>query len=329
MSKFKVSLRQLIEEFELETLHLPKDPEKRFIENTDVTRPSLQLAGYTDVFDNTRIQVVGKTEISYLKHLEELDGDTRLVSERCDRFFALQPPIVIICHDLACEEYILQAAQRHDVPLARSSIDTCEFISTMIYYLNRSLAPRITRHGVLMEIYGEGILVLGESGIGKSETAVELIARGHRLIADDAVEIRRVSSRSLVGSSPRNIRHFMELRGIGIINARRVFGTGSVKVKQSIDLIIRLEAWNDAARYDRFGNVREYMEIMGVRVPVLTIPVKPGRNVAVIIEAATMNFRLDRMGYNATRELMRGLGLPEEEDPPVERVIHDSGWDLD
>ncbi len=325
-SKFSVSLQRIIDEFELETIYLPVDPEKVLISNTDCMRPSLQLAGFTDIFDDSRIQIIGRTETAYLERLRMGVG-LELAIARCSKFFSLKPPAVIICAGQPCADYFLRAAKDNNVPLFRSPYDTSEFISTVIYWLHKHLAPRVTRHGVLMEIYGEGILILGESGIGKSETAVELVVRGHRLIADDAVEIRRVSSQSLVGASPANIRHFMELRGVGIINAQRVFGSGSVKVTQKIELIIRLETWSDVNQYDRFGLNRDYMEILGIKVPVMTIPVKPGRNLAVIIEAAAMNFRLNRMGYNATRELMQGLGLPEEDLPMPEQRIEDYGWD--
>ena len=322
LSKFKISLKRIIDEYSLEVLYMPQDPANIFIHSTDVSRPSLQLAGFTEIFDNSRVQVFGKTEISYLDHM-----DKELAAKRCDGFFALHSPVAIVCNNLHCEDYLIDAAKRHGVPLLRTPHDTCEVISALIYRLNITLAPRITRHGVLMEIYGEGTLILGDSSVGKSETAVELIARGHRLIGDDAVEIRRTNSQTLVGSAPSNIRHFMELRGIGIINARRIFGMGSVNVTQRIRLIIKLEPWDDAKHYDRFGSGNEYMEIMGVRIPMITIPVKPGRNIAVVIETAVMNFRLKRFGYNATRELMRGLGLPDDEEYVEPKIVTDPGWD--
>lgn len=325
LTKFQISLKRLIDEFDLEVINCPSKPEEIFIRNTDVTRPSLQLAGFTEIFDDTRVQIFGRTEVRYLEHLA-VKG---LAAERCDGFFALHPPVAIVCNGLPCDNYIAESAKKYGVPLLRTNEDTCEFISALITQLNKTLAPRITRHGVLMDIYGEGVLILGESGVGKSETAVELMARGHRLIADDAVEIRRVSSRRLTGSAPYNIRHFMELRGIGIINARRLYGMGSVKVIEKINLIIRLEPWDDTRQYDRFGLTSEFMEIMGVKLPCVTIPVRPGRNLAVIIETATMNSRLKKMGYNATRELMRGLGLPDDDMPPEEKVITDMGWNSD
>ena len=206
----------------------------------------------------------------------------------------------------------LQAScEKYKVPLLRTSDTTSGFMAALIAYLNVQLAPRITRHGVLVEVYGEGILLLGDSGVGKSETAIELVKRGHRLIADDAVEIRRVSAKSLVGSAPENIRHFIELRGIGIVNARRIFGMGAVKVTEKIDMMIQLEQWDSEKVYDRMGLDNEYADILGIKVPLLTIPVKPGRNLAIIIEVAAMNNRQKKMGYNAAQELMRNLGMSD------------------
>ena len=213
---------------------------------------------------------------------------------------------------------ILSLAPRYGVPVCRTSDGTSAFIASLISYLNVQLAPRITRHGVLVEVYGEGILLLGESGVGKSETAIELVKRGHRLIADDAVEIRRVSSRSLVGSSPENIRHFIELRGVGIINARRIFGMGAVKVTEKIDMVIQMEQWDSSKVYDRMGMDSEQTEILGIRVPMLTIPVKPGRNLAIIIEVAAMNNRQKKMGYNAAHELLSKLGMAADFGAPTE-----------
>ena len=193
--------------------------------------------------------------------------------------------------------------------LLRTKLSTSELISSLISILNVELAPRITRHGVLVEVYGEGILLMGESGVGKSETALELIKRGHRIIADDAVEIRRVSDRTLVGTSPDNIRHFMELRGVGIINARRIFGMGAVKVSEKLDIVVQLETWNQSKVYDRMGIESEYINILGLDIPSVTIPVKPGRNLAVIIEVAAMNNRQKKLGYNAAQELLENLGM--------------------
>ena len=195
--------------------------------------------------------------------------------------------------------------------MLQSADTTSGVMASLIAFLNVQLAPRITRHGVLVEAYGEGILLVGDSGVGKSETAIELVKRGHRLIADDAVEIRRVSSKTLVGSAPDNIRHFIELRGIGIVNVRRIFGMGAVKMTEKIDMVIQMEQWNKDKIYDRMGLKDEYMDILGIQVPMLTIPVKPGRNLAIIIEVAAMNNRQKKMGYNAAQELMQNLGMTE------------------
>jgi HPr kinase/phosphorylase len=322
-TKFKVSLERLCEEFPMEQIYLPQPASQVFIHTTDINRPGLQLAGFFDVFEPERIQIFGKSEMVYLQRL-----DAAVAIERIDRLMASKPPLVVVCRALDIPEILLEAVRRYEISLCRTDEITSDFLSSMFAILNVLLAPRITRHGVLMEIYGDGVLLLGESGVGKSETAVELIVRGHRLIADDAVEIRRVSNKSLVGSSPDNIRHFMELRGIGVVNVRRMYGMSAVKITAKIDLIIQLEPWQDGKHYDRFGVENEYMEIMGIKVPAVTIPVKPGRNLAVIIEAATMNLRLKKLGYHPARELMQHLGMSEDELPPIEKIIGNSNWDV-
>ncbi len=225
-----------------------------------------------------------------------------------------KPPAIIICRSLKPYPEMMEAAKRHGVALLGTADTTSSLVAALVSYMNVELAPRVTRHGVLVEVYGEGILLVGDSGVGKSETAIELIKRGHRLIADDAVEIRRVSKKSLVGTAPENIRHFIELRGIGIINARRIFGMGAVKLTEKIDMVINLEIWDKTKVYDRMGMENEYTEILGLRVPVLTIPVKPGRNLAVIIEVAAMNNRQKKMGYNAAKELLQNLGMTYNDD---------------
>jgi len=226
--------------------------------------------------------------------------------------FSQRIPAIIITRELPEFAEMKELAEEYEVPLLRSKESTSNFIAGLIAYLNLTLAPRITRHGVLIEIYGEGVFITGESGVGKSETAIELVKRGHRLVADDAVEIRKVSNISLVGSSPDNIRHFLELRGIGIINARRLFGIGAVKMTEKIDLVVELEQWSSEKVYDRMGVDTEFMNILGVKIPCLTIPVKPGRNLAVILEVAAMNNRQKKMGYNAARELLNRLGMESE-----------------
>ena len=229
-----------------------------------------------------------------------------------DEFFAKKPVAVIIARNLADDNIYADMAKKHGVPLLVSRDSTSDFEAALIAFLNLHLAPRITRHGVLVEVYGEGILLLGESGVGKSETAIELVKRGHRLIADDAVEIRRVSSKSLVGTAPDNIRHFIELRGIGIINASRIFGVGAVKLTEKIDLVINMEQWDVNKNYDRMGLETQKTEILGLQVPSLTIPVKPGRNLAVIIEVAAMNSRQKKLGYNAAEDLLNRLGMNDD-----------------
>ncbi len=305
---FKVSLQRLIEEFKLENIYAPKDPNEIMIDENDVNRPGLQLMGFYEYFNPERIQIIGKMEFAYLSTIDE---KTR--RERLQRLFSQRIPALIITRELPYFPEMLELATEFEVPLLRSKESTSNFIAGLIAFLNLTLAPRITRHGVLIEIYGEGVFITGESGVGKSETAIELVKRGHRLVADDAVEIRKVSNISLVGSSPDNIRHFLELRGIGIINARRLFGIGAVKMTEKIDLVVELEQWNSEKIYDRMGVDTEFVNILGVKIPSLTIPVKPGRNLAVILEVAAMNNRQKKMGYNAARELLNRLGM--ESDP--------------
>ena len=301
-----VELSRIIKEFSLETLYMPEAPEKILIKNNDVNRPGLQFGGYYKYFDNTRIQIVGKAEESYIKHFS-----SEKYNQLVDTFFAAKPTAVIISRNIELEGFC-EAAKSYGVPLMRTSESTSEFMAALIAFLNLSLAPRITRHGVLVEVYGEGILILGESGVGKSETAIELVKRGHRLIADDAVEIRKVSNKSLVGAAPNNIRHFIELRGIGIINVSRIFGAGAVKLTEKIDYVINIEPWDNEKVYDRMGLEEQTTEILGLNIPSITIPVKPGRNLAVIIEVAAMNNRQKKLGYNAAADLLSRLGMSDQ-----------------
>ena len=302
--EFKVLLTKVVKELSLEPLFLPDDYENIQISSMDVNRPGLALTGYLDFFDKTRIIIFGKTEYSYL---------ARFGSEQqrhvIENLFKLKPPAIIIARNLPEKDEILSTAKLYDIPVLRSPDSTSSLSASLVSFLSVELAPRITRHGVVVEVYGEGCLLIGDSGVGKSETAIELIKRGHRLIADDAVEIRRVSKTSLVGSSPDNIRHFIEVRGVGIINARRIFGMGAVKLTEKINMVINMELWDSTKVYDRMGLENEYMEILGIDVPVLTIPVKPGRNLAIIIEVAAMNNRQKKMGYNGAQELLQSLGM--------------------
>lgn len=304
---FKISLDKIISEFSLEELYMPESGDKIFISSPEINRPGLQFAGYFEYFAPERIQILGISEIEFLRRFTE-----EKARERLEKFFSGSPAAVIIARGLHIEDYYKEIAEKYSVPLLRSGMSTSEFTAAIIAFLNLHLAPRITRHGVFVEVYGEGILILGESGIGKSETAIELVKRGHRLIADDAVEIKRVSSKSLVGSAPENIKHFIELRGIGIINASRIFGIGAVKPTEKVDFIINLELWDVNKVYDRMGIENQTTEILGLEIPSMTIPVKPGRNLAVIIEVAAMNNRQKKLGYNAAEDLLHRLGIEDD-----------------
>ena len=308
--KFKVSLEKIIDEFKLETIYIHKDAKEIMIDENDVNRPGLQLMGFYEYFNPERIQIIGKMEFAYLSTIDE---KTR--RERLQMLFAQRLPALIITRELPYFAEMLELAKEYEVPLLRSKESTSNFMSGLIAFLNLNLAPRITRHGVLIEIYGEGVFITGESGVGKSETALELIKRGHRLIADDAVEIRRTSSRTIVGSAPDNIRHFIELRGVGIINARRIFGVGAVKLTEKIDMVIQLEPWEEGKTYERLGIDSEYTNILGIEVPISVVPVQPGRNLSIIIEAAAMNNRQKKMGYNAARQLLHNLGMTDDVVP--------------
>ncbi len=308
---YTVPLSAIIKETSLEVVHMPCDPVTRMVASSDINRPGLALSGYLDYFDSDRIQVMGKNEYGFM---ENLPHDLR--ESHLNELVGTNPPAIIVTRDLPIMPELLEACREHGVPLLRSKESTSSLMAALIAYLNVELAPRITRHGVLVEVYGEGVLLLGDSGIGKSEAAIELIKRGHRLIADDAVEIRRVSAKTLVGSSPDNIRHFIELRGIGIVNVRRVFGIGSVKNTEKINMAIQLEPWDSNKVYDRMGLDGETLDILGIEVPFLTIPVQPGRNLAVIVEVAAMTNRQKKMGYNAAQELLHKLGMADENGLP-------------
>ena len=306
-TNFTIGLSKIISEFSLEVLNMPQTDEEIMVSSAEVNRPGLQMAGYFEFFDDTRIQIIGKSEESFLKRFTEEKAEQRL-----RELFSRKPVAVVICRNLEVSEIYRKIAEEYGVPLFRTPVSTSEFEAALIAFLHVHLAPRITQHGVLVEVFGEGILLLGESGVGKSETAMELVKRGHRLIADDAVEIKKVSSRSLVGSAPENIRHFIELRGIGIINASRLFGAGAVKLTEKIDLVIKMEPWDVNKVYDRMGLENQTHEILDLKIPALTIPVKPGRNLAVIIEVAAMNNRQKKLGYNAAEDLLNKLGMTDQ-----------------
>jgi len=309
-----VPLKRIIEEFFLEVAFLPEDGEEIKIHRAEVNRPGLPLAGYFDHFEPARIQIIGRVEQIYLEDISCENRRPILVE-----FFSRRPCAVIVTSGKKPNKEMLEIAKYYEVPLLCTASNTSEFMAALIASLSVHLAPRITQHGVLIEAYGEGVLILGDSGIGKSETAIELVKRGHRLIADDAVEIKRVSAKTLVGTAPELIRHYVELRGIGIIDARRIFGMGAVKESEKIDLILKLELWEDGKMYDRFGLDTQYTEILGIKIPTTTIPVKPGRNLAVIIEIAAMNNRQKKMGYNNAAELNRKLMSEAEESAEGEK----------
>ena len=301
---YEVTLEKIIKEFDLQVLVLLNPADEIFIRSADVNRPGLQLAGFFEVFDERRPQVLGESEIVFMNRY------TREEARECYlRFFRANPPMVILAKGLEAPQEMIDAAREAGIPLLTTTENTSTFISSLILFLNTELAPRLTRHGVLMEVYGEGMFIIGDSGVGKSETAVELIKRGHRLVADDAVELRKITAKRISGTSPDNIRHFLELRGIGIINARRIFGMGAIKSSVDVDLIVNLELWDESKVYDRMGMEDHFTEILGVKIPSITIPVKPGRNTAVILEVAAMNHREKKLGYNAAHELLQRLGL--------------------
>ncbi len=300
--QFTIPLSRVVDEFQFEKLYTAENYEDILVTCADVNRPGLQIVGFFDYFDNHRIQILGKVELTYLAQFP-YEKRYNLLKP----LFSKDVPAVIITRAMQAGPEIIELAREFNVTLLRTEQSTSSLMSALISYLNVQIAPRITRHGVLVEVYGEGILIMGESGVGKSETAIELLKRGHRLVADDAVEIKRVSDRTLVGSAPDIIRHFVELRGIGIIDVKEIFGIGAVKDTESIDLIIHLEPWVENKQYDRLGMVDEYTNVMGINIPSLTIPVRLGRNLAVIIEVAAMNNRQKRMGYNAAVELNNRL----------------------
>ena len=279
VSEFSVSLAKLAEEAKLTVAYTPCELEKVQITAREVYRPGILLAGYYENFDNTRVQIIGLTEMSYLEELSSSLRDMRL-----EKLFSFQPPAVILTRNMQPLSEMMQYAKQYAVPILMSSEMTSTLMGVLITTLNTELAPRITRHGVLVEVYGEGILILGDSGVGKSETAIELVKRGHRLIADDAVELRRISNRSILGTAPANIRHFIELRGIGIINVAHVFGIGSVRNSVEVELVVQFEPWDKSKNYDRTGLDTQYFDILGVQIPSMVIPVMPGRNLAVILK---------------------------------------------
>lgn len=294
---YTVELIRLIEKMNLENCTPDIDIKKIKITQPDVNRPALQLAGFFHHFDSERVQIIGHVEMAYLKQMDE---EQRL--NVLSRLMDFHVPCIVFSRNMEISDKLIRLATEKEVPLLRTSKTTSSIMAEIIRWLNVELAPRITIHGGLVDVYGEGILIMGESGIGKSEAALELIKRGHRLVADDAVEIKKVSDDTLIGSAPDITRHFIELRGIGIIDVKTLFGVESVKNTQSIDLVIKLEEWSKDKSYDRLGLEESYIEFLGNKVPCHSIPIRPGRNLAIICEAAAVNYRQKKMGYNAAQE---------------------------
>ena len=296
-----ISLKDLQQQLDLEML-VESSKTEMDVSVTDVNRPGMQLVGFYEYFAYERPQVIGKVEMTYL---ESLDPDVRRQS--LEKYMSYPIPCIIIGWSMNPPHELIEIAQERDIPVLRSSLKTTRLVVKLIHYLSQVLAPHVTRHGVLVDVYGVGVLLTGDSGVGKSEAALELVKRGHQLCADDVVDICRVADDRLVGESPERVRHFMEIRGIGIIDIRAMYGIGAVSVSTSIDLVIHMEKWDSAKEYDRLGLTDDSIDILDVKVPYQVMPVKPGRNVAIIIEVAARNLSLKRMGYNAAHELDRRL----------------------
>ena len=298
-TSYSVRLEKIVAEHELTVAYRATDYDRVRIDNWDVSRPALPLAGFYDYFDARRVQVIGKLEITYLS---EMNPEARTMS--VDHFLSSGIRFCIIAHGMPVPREMMEAAERRDVTLLTTEQSTSDFMAELIMSLNSLLAPRTTLHGVLMEIHGEGVLITGESGVGKSENAMALLSRGHRLVADDAIDVRRVGRGQLIGTAPEMIRYFMEIRGIGLVDARHMFGIGAVKQEQALDLVVHFEPWDDNKVYDRLGAEPLYTEILGVQVPLYEIPVRPGRNLADILELAARTNRGRKMGYNAAQALV-------------------------
>ncbi len=310
MENHFIKLKTVAKRHDLSVAFAPSDYETRVVKSYNITRPSLQLVGFYNHFDNKRIQVIGNTEVDYLNTLPREEQ-----LERLDRLFSERFPAMVLCHGVAPSAMLIDAARRYDVALLTCEIATSEFISQVLYTLRLFIAPRMEIHAVLVQVHGEGLLITGESGIGKSEVALELIKRGHRLVADDAVDIRRVSMTSLRGSAPRMIRYLMELRGVGIIDVRRLYGVGAVLPDCQIDMVVNFEHWKSDKEYDRLGVTEEYVSYLGVNLPIITVPVAPARNLAIILEVAAMNNRDRKLGHNTAQEFLA------QHDRQI-----DSGW---
>lgn len=298
--EYSVTVTDLINKMNLVN-HTPEiDTDKILIKDPNMNRPAVQLAGFFEHFDAARIQICGNVEYAYIANMHTEEENIRIF----DKLFEYKIPCLIFCRNLKPYDFIIEAGKRHGVPILTDSCETTsEFVHEVVRWLHVELAPRISMHAVLVDCYGEGVLITGDSGIGKSEAALELIRRGHRLVSDDVVEIKKVSEETLVGTAPDITRHFIELRGIGIIDVKAMFGVEGVKQTQSIDLVINLEEWNKDANYDRLGLEDQYTEILGNKVVCHSIPIRPGRNIAIIVESAAVNHRQKKMGYNAAQEI--------------------------
>ena len=311
-SNRSIDLQSLIKELKLEADYLPRPASEIQVHLADVGRPGLPLMGYFEHFEPERIQIIGNAEYAFLEK-KSAQNETECVTA----LLSHHPVAIVFTHGNMPTSNFLELAEYFEVPVLHTGEASSNFMAQTIAYLTLSLAPCITRHGVLVEVYGEGVLMLGDSGVGKSETAIELIKRGHRFIADDAVELRKVSAKSIIGSAPELIRYYIELRGIGIVDVRRLFGMGSVKATEKVDMIINLEPWVQGKMYDRMGLDTEFTDIMGIKIPTTTIPVKPGRNLAVVLEIAAMNNRQKKMGYNTAEEfnqkLLQSMGISDDD----------------
>ena len=299
-SKSGVSVAKVAELLDLKNYTSDIDLKNRRIECSDINRPALQLTGYCEHFEQSRIQIIGNVEYTYIQQLSDEEKH-----HRYSELMKFDIPCVIFCRDLKPGDVFMEEAKKQSIPVLGTDKPTSEFVAELIYCLGEQLAPCISVHGVLVDVYGEGVMITGESGIGKSEAALELIRRGHRLVTDDVVEIRKINDHTLMGTSPDITRHFIELRGIGIIDVKTLYGVECVKEKQQIDLVIKLEDWKKEAEYDRLGLEEEYIEYLGNKVVCHSLPIRPGRNLAVICETAAVNHRQKKMGYNAAQELYR------------------------
>ncbi|MCR5106503.1 MAG: HPr(Ser) kinase/phosphatase [Eubacterium sp.] len=299
--EYSITLTEFINKMNLKN-HTPDiDTDKILISDPDINRPALQLAGFFEHFDTTRVQICGNVEHAYIADMHTRDENIEIFN----KLFSFPIPCLVFCRGIEPYDFIVEAGLRHGIPVLTSTATTSAFVHESVRYLHEELAPRISIHAVLVDVFGEGVLIMGDSGIGKSEAALELIKRGHRLVADDVVEIKKISDEQLVGQSPEITRHFIELRGIGIIDVKTMFGVECVKLSQQVDLVIKLEEWDKEANYDRLGLIDNYVEFLGTKVTSHSIPIRPGRNLAIIVESAAVNHRQKKMGYNAAQEIYK------------------------